>query len=166
MPYRFQNEPSQNVRQMQYMNSRIQKVHIVQIDNLPFLLPRIKHKTFYSVAKKETKSKINHYFFFQILSHVYGTLSRFFCCGLALARIFLASRAICSIQHFPAIAAITRTVTQIIVTDPISIILLSLGFYLNLLYSKKVPKSIETLGLIYIILYFQILATVLLHLFL
>ena len=78
MHYRFQNETSQNVRQMQYMNSRIQKVHIVQIDNLPLLLPRIKHKTCYSVAKKETNSKTNHYFLFQILSQVYGTLSRFF----------------------------------------------------------------------------------------
>ena len=68
MLYRFQNETYQNVRQMQYMNSRIQKVHIVQTDNLPLLLPRIKHETCYSVAYKETNSKINHYFFFQILS--------------------------------------------------------------------------------------------------
>ena len=53
MPYRFQNETSQNVRQKQHMNSRIQKVHIVQTDNLPLLLPRIKHETCYSVAEKK-----------------------------------------------------------------------------------------------------------------
>jgi hypothetical protein len=61
MPYRFQNETSQNVRQVQHMNSRTQKIHIVQTDNLPLLLPRIKHKTCYSVAYKETNSKTNHY---------------------------------------------------------------------------------------------------------
>ena len=137
MPYRFQNETSQNVRQVQHMNSRTQKIHIVQTDNLPLLLPRIKHKTCYSVAYKETNSKTNHYFFFQILSQVYGTLSRFFCCGLALERILLVSSAICSIQHFPAIAATTRTVIQTTVIDPISILSLSLRFYLSPLYSKK-----------------------------
>ena len=55
MSYRFQNETFQNVRQMQDTNSRIQKVHIVQIDNLPLLLPRIKHETCYSIAEKRNQ---------------------------------------------------------------------------------------------------------------
>ena len=80
MPYIFQNETSQNVRQMQHMNSRIQKVHIVQIDNLPLLLPRIKHEICYNVAYKETNSKTNHYLILtsQIALDTYGMLSMFF----------------------------------------------------------------------------------------
>ena len=154
MLYRFQNETSQNVQQMQYMNSRIQKVHIVQTDNLPLLLPRIKHETCYSVAEKRNQQQNKSLFLLpNIIVGIWNIVKIF------LLRTCFSSN-LSSFQSYMLHIAFSSNCRNHKNSDANNCNrpnLLSLGFYLNLLYNKKIPKSIGTLGLIYIILYFQIL---------